>query len=52
MNLLTVKKTIMLTAGRGGLLLKKYSPEILMGLGVVGSVTSTVMACKATLRAE
>ena len=36
--------------GRAGLQLKKYSPEILLGLGIAGTVTSTVMACKATLK--
>ena len=30
--------------------LKKYSPEILMGLGVVGTVASTILACKATTK--
>ena len=29
---------------------QKHSPEILMGVGVVGVVTSTVMACKATMK--
>lgn len=33
-----------------GLKLKKHSPEILVVAGVVGVVTSTVMACKATTR--
>ena len=32
--------------------LKKYSPEILLGVGIVGVVGSTVLACKATLQAE
>lgn len=36
--------------GRAGLKLKKHSPEILVGLGIVGTVASTVMACKATLK--
>lgn len=35
---------------KAGLQLKKHSPEILAGVGVVGIVTSTVMACKATLK--
>ena len=34
---------------RIGLKLKKYSPEILTFLGLAGTVTSTVLACKATL---
>ena len=29
---------------------EKYSPEILIGVGVVGVVTTTVMACKATMK--
>ena len=29
---------------------EKHSPEILMGVGVVGIVTGTVMACKATMK--
>ena len=35
---------------RAGLQIKKHSPEILMGLGIVGTVTSTVLACKATTK--
>ena len=31
---------------------KKYSPEILLGVGIVGTVGSTVLACKATLKVE
>ena len=37
--------------GRTGLLLKKRSPEILMIVGITGVVTSTVLACTATLKA-
>ena len=33
-----------------GFQLQKKSPEILVGLGIVGVVTSAVMACKATLK--
>lgn len=33
-----------------GFQLKKHSPEILVGAGIVGVVTSTVLACKATLK--
>ncbi len=31
---------------------KKYSPEILLGAGIVGVGVSTVLACKATLKVE
>jgi hypothetical protein len=37
---------------RTGLKLKKYSPEILVTVGVVGAVTGAVMACKATTKAS
>ena len=35
-----------------GLKLKKHSPEILIVAGVIGTVTSAVMACKATTKLE
>lgn len=35
-----------------GFQMKKHSPEILVVAGVVGAVTSAVMACKATLKVE
>ena len=37
-------------ASKVGKVLKKHSPEILMVTGVVGVVTSAVMACKATTK--
>lgn len=37
--------------GKTGLVLQKYSPEILLGVGIVGAVAATVLACKATLKA-
>ena len=47
-----VKITLSKAAGRSGLILQKYSPEILTTVGVVGIVVSTVMACKATTKAD
>lgn len=38
------------TLGRQRLVLKKNSPHIFFGLGVAGTVASTVLACRATLR--
>jgi len=37
---------------KAGFQVKKHSPEILVVAGVVGAVTSAVMACKATLKVE
>lgn len=45
-------QTAKFAIGRGGLILKKYSPEILTAAGVIGTVGSTVLACKATLKVE
>jgi uncharacterized protein DUF6353 len=36
--------------GRSGFLLRKHSPEILLGLGIIGGITAAVMAAKATLK--
>lgn len=48
------KQEIMTKVSRGfhkaGFQLKKHSPEILLVAGIVGSVVTTVMACKATLK--
>jgi len=38
--------------GQIGFTLKKYSPEILIGVGITGIVGSSVLACKATLKCE
>ena len=47
-----VKITLSKAAGRSGLILQKYSPEILTTVGVIGLVASTVIACKTTTKAE
>lgn len=51
MNKAEIVKTVSGKVGRAGLRLKKYGPEILVVVGVVGVVSSAVMACKATTKA-
>lgn len=51
-NLLPMKNFITSKAGHAGLVLKQHSPEILIGVGIVGLVGAGVMACKATLKVE
>jgi len=46
------KSTITRSVGRSILLAKKNSPHIFFGLGLAGSITSTVLACRATLKLE
>lgn len=50
MNKLAIMNKASNLMGKTGLKLKKYSPEILIVTGVVGTVVSAVMACKATLK--
>lgn len=45
-------KNVKLLMNRVVLGTKKYSPELLMGVGIAGVVASTVVACKATLKAS
>lgn len=47
-----VMNAVSMKAGRAGLLLKKRSPEILMGFGVATFVGTVALACRSTLRAE
>lgn len=47
-----IQKVAIKTFHRGWLLTKKFSPQILTGVGVVGVVTSSVLASKATLKLE
>lgn len=52
MNMNSIMTTLTRSLSRSGLKLKKHSPEILLVAGIVGAVTSAVMACKATLKAN
>ena len=47
-----IGNTITNKAGRASLVIKKYSPEILVIGGIVGVVAATVMACKATTKLD
>lgn len=50
MKKLAIVNTVTTSFHKTGLKLKKHSPEILVAAGVIGTVTSAVMACKATLK--
>ena len=52
MNMNSIMTTLTHSFFRSGLKLKKHSPEILLVAGIAGAVTSAVMACKATLKAN
>jgi len=52
MDLGTLKLGATQAFGRGLLLGKKYSPEILTAVGVVGVIAGTVMVARATLKLE
>lgn len=50
MKMNEIMNTATRTFNKVGFQLKKHSPEILVTAGVVGTVTSAVMACKATTK--
>lgn len=50
--LATMKTGARLIAGRTGLKLKKYSPELLLGTGVVLIIGGTIAACSATRKLD
>lgn len=52
MSIETAKEAVIAATARKALILKKYSPEILIGLGVIGFVATTIMASKATLKVK
>lgn len=45
-----IMTTVNRTVSKVGFKMKKYSPEILVATGIVGVISSAVMACKATLK--
>lgn len=47
-----IMNTVTRSLHRVGFKLKKHSPEILVGAGIVGVVGSTIMACKATTKLD
>jgi hypothetical protein len=50
MKMNDILKKAKFTVNRTGLKLKKHSPEIMLAVGIVGVVGSTVLACRATLK--
>lgn len=50
MKKLAISNNVTRAFHNAGMQLKKHSPEILIVAGVIGTVTSAVMACKATLK--
>lgn len=50
--LANIGTSIAKTAGKTELMLKKNSPEILLGIGIIGFVGTVVAACHATLKAD
>ena len=52
MGKLEIMNTMTRSFNKFGLQMKKHSPEILVGAGIVGVVASTVMACKATTKLD
>lgn len=50
MRKLNIVQNVSTAFHKAGFALKKHSPEILVAVGAVGTVVSTVMACKATLK--
>lgn len=51
-TLATVQSSLVRTINRSSMVVKKHSPEILLGLGLTGMVVSAVLAAKATLKAQ
>jgi len=52
MKLATLGKNLSIATGRTGLVLRKFSPEILLVIGITGGIASTFLACRATLKMD
>jgi hypothetical protein len=52
MDLKLVKNSVTSKVGRQILIGKKHSPAIMFGVGVVGMIGTTVLACRATLKVD
>lgn len=52
MNITAIKDTVISTAKMTGLKIQKYSPEIMVGTGIVFTIVGVGLACKATLELE
>ena len=52
MKLEKITTSLSKLTGRSGLVLKAHSPEILLVLGITGTVASAILACRATLKVE
>lgn len=50
LNLKDISSNLTRNLHRVGFQFKKHSPEIMIGVGIVGTVASAVMACKATTK--
>jgi hypothetical protein len=50
LNFKDISNNVTRSFHRVGFQFKKHSPEILIGAGIVGGITSAVMACKATTK--
>lgn len=50
MTTIKIPASVSRTFHKAGMTIKKHSPEILMTVGVIGTVATTVLACKATLK--
>lgn len=52
MKLVAIKNALTSNVGRQILHAQKHSPAVLFGIGVVGVVTATALACRATLKLD